>query len=247
MMTLTLLIAFVALMPSTSWGIDAQRALAVWHQQAGQGNAEAQNSIGDCYAYGWGVPKDPAEAMRWYRKAADQRYGDAQFNIGTMYEYGEYVQQDSVQAYMWYSLAIADGKPGNPAAYRFQILSEKMTPKQIAEGKRLTAAWKPMTAPNVAREKTLSKPEICTLSGSDYPALALSPSQLTPEGFAALPPARQELVCSTRAFSKQVEMQGGFIDNMGKYSPKYLSPAENKLIVEASDDYLQRIFKSKGF
>jgi len=245
-MTLTFLLAFIALTPSTSWGVDAQRALAVWHQQADQGNAQAQNSIGDCYANGWGVTKDPAEAMRWYRKAADQRYEDAQFNIGSMYEYGEGVKEDPVQAYMWFSLSGADKTGGNPGvAYRFKKLAEKMTPKQVEEAKRLANAWKPTTNHKATLAGTQS--ETCTPTGSDYEALALSPSRLTPEGFLALEPARQKLVCSTRAFSKQVEMQGGFIDKMERYSPKYLGPSENSLIVAASDDYLQRLLKSKGF
>ena len=39
---------------------------------AEKGDARAQFDIGFMHAYGWGVPRDPAEAITWYRKAANQ-------------------------------------------------------------------------------------------------------------------------------------------------------------------------------
>ncbi len=38
---------------------------------------------------GDGVPKDPAEAARWFHRAAESGHGQAQFNLGLMYENGE--------------------------------------------------------------------------------------------------------------------------------------------------------------
>ena len=35
------------------------------------------------------VPQDPAEAVKWYRKAAEQGNASAQFNLGVRYDYGE--------------------------------------------------------------------------------------------------------------------------------------------------------------
>ena len=40
--------------------------------RAEQDDAKAQAKLGDMYSHGQGVPKDYAEAVRWYRKAADQ-------------------------------------------------------------------------------------------------------------------------------------------------------------------------------
>lgn len=37
---------------------------------------------GVCYYDGTGIPKDQAEAARYYKLAADQGYEDAQFNLG---------------------------------------------------------------------------------------------------------------------------------------------------------------------
>ena len=48
------------------------------HLNAANGDAEAQYNLGVCYANGWGVPKDPKQAMYWYTKAAEQGNEDAQ-------------------------------------------------------------------------------------------------------------------------------------------------------------------------
>ena len=39
---------------------------------ANQSNAMAQLVLGNCYYNGWGVKKNNAEAVKWYRKAAEQ-------------------------------------------------------------------------------------------------------------------------------------------------------------------------------
>ena len=41
---------------------------------AEQGNESAQYNLGNMYANGRGVPKDDAEAVRWYRLVAEQGY-----------------------------------------------------------------------------------------------------------------------------------------------------------------------------
>ena len=54
------------------------------------------------------------------------------------------------------------------------------------------------------------------------------------------------MVCSTRVFIKKIDAQRGVMTQMEKYSTKYLSPAENDRMVDASDKFLAAIFKSKG-
>jgi hypothetical protein len=51
MATLTLLPSAAVLTPNTGWTQDYRAALAVWHQQADQGNAEAQSSLGNPVFY----------------------------------------------------------------------------------------------------------------------------------------------------------------------------------------------------
>src|SRR5260221_4328182 len=54
----------------------------IWYRKAAEQNyAEAQSSLGRCYAKGTGVPKDEIDAVRWYRKAAEQNYAQAQVGL----------------------------------------------------------------------------------------------------------------------------------------------------------------------
>ena len=51
---------------------------------ADQGDAHAQNNLGNMYLFGQGVPMDYAEAMKWYRLAADQGNAAAQTALGLL-------------------------------------------------------------------------------------------------------------------------------------------------------------------
>ena len=53
---------------------------------AEQGEVEAQNRLGDMYTYGPGVPRDTAEAVKWYRMAADQGDAKAQNSLGIIHK-----------------------------------------------------------------------------------------------------------------------------------------------------------------
>jgi TPR repeat protein len=44
---------------------------------AAQGNAEAENLLGDCYRNGWGVTENAVVARRWYQSAADKGLQEA--------------------------------------------------------------------------------------------------------------------------------------------------------------------------
>jgi hypothetical protein len=56
------------------------------------------------------VPKDLAEANRWYRQAAKQGYAAAQTNLGSTYEFGQGVPADMKQAVQWYRRAAEQGE-----------------------------------------------------------------------------------------------------------------------------------------
>ena len=53
------------------------------------------------------MPKNAAEAVKWYRKAAEQGDAEAQYNLGVMYDKGEGVPKNNVEAYKWFNLAAA--------------------------------------------------------------------------------------------------------------------------------------------
>jgi uncharacterized protein len=93
------------------------------------------------YSKGDGVPKDLVQVAFWYRKSADQGNAPAQSNLGAMYATGKGVPKDLVIAYMWRNLAAAQGNAFAKEAR--EVLEQIMTPAQIAEGQRLSRAWKP--------------------------------------------------------------------------------------------------------
>ena len=76
---------------------------------ANQGNAEAQNSLGNCYYSGKGGKQDYRKAAEWYRKAADKGYTLAQDSLGTCYYSGIGVEQDYRKAVEWYRKAADKG------------------------------------------------------------------------------------------------------------------------------------------
>ncbi|HJW41924.1 MAG TPA: hypothetical protein VJ476_11940 [Rhizomicrobium sp.] len=86
--------------------------------------------------------------------------------------------------------------------------------------------------------------QICALSQNDIVALASSPSKLTPNAFLTLAPSEQTRVCETRNFVRVVDAQNGVISDLPAYSIKYLSPAENRQIIDASNEYMKRLLNS---
>ena len=76
---------------------------------ASMGLADSQFNLGCCYLQGVGVAKNPAEAVKWYRKAADQGYAPAQNHLGILYSDGVGVAKDEVEAMKWYRKAADQG------------------------------------------------------------------------------------------------------------------------------------------
>ena len=101
-----------------------------WVRRAAeQGFAEAQFVLGLMYDSGMGVPeeeaerdfrfgllvfglsvpRDAAEAVRWFRMAAEQGHIEAQFRLGRMYDFGMSVPEDNAEAVRWYRMAAEQG------------------------------------------------------------------------------------------------------------------------------------------
>ena len=85
------------------------------------------------------MPKDYAEAVKWYRMAAEQGDVTAQYSLGVMYSSVKGVPQDYVQAHMWFNLAAAQNMPS--LGRERDVLAKQMTPDQIAEAQRLAHEW----------------------------------------------------------------------------------------------------------
>lgn len=123
---------------------DDPAEAAKWYRiAADQGLAEAQFQLGLMLRHGWGIPENDAEAVKWFRLAAEQGVTDALALLGTMYLLGEGVPEDHVQAYKWSNLAAARGDRN--AFITKNILTQKMTPAQIAEAQKLSSEWSPVS------------------------------------------------------------------------------------------------------
>src|ERR1700722_5627103 len=73
---------------------DYATALRRLSPLAEKGDARAQFDVGFMHAYGWGMQRNPEEAIAWYRESADQGLQVAQHFIGMAYVNGEGIQPD---------------------------------------------------------------------------------------------------------------------------------------------------------
>jgi|GEM_PF-784002 len=77
--------------------------------KANQGNAEAQNRLGYCYAEAQGVTQNYEEAVKWWLKAAEQGNADAQYNLGQFSHFGLGMEKNLTEALKWYRAAAEQG------------------------------------------------------------------------------------------------------------------------------------------
>ena len=75
----------------------------------GEENAIAWTKLGKMHAEGDGVPKNAAEAAKWFRLAADQGNAEAQAKLGELYADGNGVEKNVTEAAKWFRLAADQG------------------------------------------------------------------------------------------------------------------------------------------
>lgn len=81
-------------------------AAQLYRRAAQQGHSGAQNWLGFCYQFGFGLTRDYARAVNWYRKAAEQGYPAAQNNLGMLYLSGKGVSRDLLKAAQLFRAAV---------------------------------------------------------------------------------------------------------------------------------------------
>ncbi len=156
-----------------------QKEAVMWYTRAAeQGYANAQYDLGVCYTKGWGVSKDQKAVVRWYTRAAEQGVAGAQFNLGLCYAMGDGVAKNMVQAYMWMNLAAVEDQQ---AAEAREIFAQWMTPAQIAEAQRLSAAFVPRkegaggASPGSSSDAAPAAPDTAAPSKGTGTAFAITP------------------------------------------------------------------------
>ena len=75
------------------------------------------------------LPRNYAEAAKWYRLAAEQGDAHAQFNLGAMYSSGRGVPKDLITAYMWFDLSAT--RDMQAAAGSRQTIARQLSPHQV--------------------------------------------------------------------------------------------------------------------
>ncbi len=76
---------------------DASTALYWLKRSADNGNAYAEASVGDMYAAGTGVSKDPAVAMRWWQQASADGNHEARLHLAeALIKAGDTRQAESI-------------------------------------------------------------------------------------------------------------------------------------------------------
>lgn len=102
-------VALVLVLSAKSvWAADATE-IATLKIRAEEGIAGAQADLAEMYYFGNGIPKDFAEAAKWYRKGAEQGDGWAAYRLGDCYAYSQGVERDYVQSIKWLNVAISKG------------------------------------------------------------------------------------------------------------------------------------------
>ena len=80
---------------------NPERLMSACRRLADQGNVNGQLNLGFMYGTGRGVPKDHAEAVKWWQEAADQGSVRAQANLRLIHEMGLGAPLDPAGAPTW--------------------------------------------------------------------------------------------------------------------------------------------------
>ncbi len=80
-------------------------------ESAEAGNAYAATLLGDCYGKGWGVKRDDAQAVAWYRRAAEAGDTMGMVALANCYLFGTGVEVDEEQSFLWNKRAAEAGSP----------------------------------------------------------------------------------------------------------------------------------------
>ena len=117
------------------------RRIALLKDLASRGVPYAQYELGRACEIGEGVPRDPAAAAQWYRKAAEAGNADAQYNLAMMLDAGEGVPQDPTEARKWFAKA-AETVPSRPELSEAEALRWEMDARKTRLGKDPETAYR---------------------------------------------------------------------------------------------------------
>jgi TPR repeat protein len=109
---------------------------------ADAGDAEAQYRLGNLFAHGEGVARDPQTACNWFLKAAEQDHVEAQAKLGAVYAAGGGVKKDFAKAISWFRRAAERGHLGAQVKLGAAYLLGYGVPKNLV----LSYVWRSLAA-----------------------------------------------------------------------------------------------------
>jgi len=126
-----MLLAACASQPSEPTG--DQKLFASVSVQAATGDVAAERQLGEMYLYAQGTSYDPAEAVRWLKKAADAGDAQAQVDLGWAYAHGIGVTVDLAQAQRLFLAAAQQGFSAGENAAGYGYLAGVGVPVDYAQ------------------------------------------------------------------------------------------------------------------
>ena len=110
-------------------------------ERALKGDLKSHFEVAACYARGWGVAMDQAEALKWVRKAAEQGM------LADAYQKGEGVPKDLVEAC---TLRLLAGPRDAKKAQAMAELQASLTPAELALAQERVQHYRKIIARNEA-------------------------------------------------------------------------------------------------
>lgn len=105
------------------------------------GSHEAASNLGQSYMYGIGVKRrDPARAIRLFRKAAAVGIAETEFNLGYCYEMGQGVRLDLPKAVRFYRMAAPQGDAAAQSNLGTMYLDGRGVPRDANQARSLFLA-----------------------------------------------------------------------------------------------------------
>jgi tetratricopeptide (TPR) repeat protein len=109
-------------------------------QLAKNGDVKAEYYMGALYSAGVGVSLSDTEGFHWFLRAAEHGNSEARIIVGASYAIGRGVARSYIDAYKWTFVAASSAdlpETRNGARQLLDVLTARMSDKDIAEGRRL--------------------------------------------------------------------------------------------------------------
>ncbi|MDC7676988.1 tetratricopeptide repeat protein [Asticcacaulis machinosus] len=119
---------------------DYNKARDWFEKAAANGMGISASYVANMYFDGIGVVQSYEMAKRWHIKAAENGFRESFTFLGFMVAIGQGQKSDPIEACMWFNLGKDEGEL--TATKMLDELSQKMTPKQIADAKAMSIDWR---------------------------------------------------------------------------------------------------------